>query len=196
MPSINSTQSKEQEPRLVGSRGQWIFPHQPVTNAEASRSSHVVSGIGTKDYCLLSMHNQGGMTPACVCHQVMSDSLWPSQGLCDPSGLLCPWDSPGKNTGVGCRSLPQGIFPTQGWNPCLPCCRQILYHWATGEPRMACRQASSPPSLLHTQPPPGLPWCLVNESSWTHPSSAESELPRGLRLCISASFESDSNAKF
>ena len=30
--------------------------------------------------------------------------------------LLCPWDFLGKNTGVGCRFLLQGIFPTQGWN--------------------------------------------------------------------------------
>ena len=41
--------------------------------------------------------------------------------------LLCPWDSPGKNTGVGCHALLQGIFPTQGLNPGLPHCRQILY---------------------------------------------------------------------
>ena len=41
-----------------------------------------------------------------------SDSLRP-QGL-QPARLLCPWDSPGKNTGVGSRSLLQGIFPTQG----------------------------------------------------------------------------------
>ena len=39
--------------------------------------------------------------------------------LCDPHGLLCPWDSPGKDTGVGCHFLLQGIFPTQGWNLCL-----------------------------------------------------------------------------
>ena len=32
---------------------------------------------------------------------------------------LCPWDFPGKNTGGGCHSLFQGIFPTQGSNPCL-----------------------------------------------------------------------------
>ena len=32
------------------------------------------------------------------------------------SRLLCPWDSPGKNTGVGCHFLLQGIFPTQGSN--------------------------------------------------------------------------------
>ena len=37
--------------------------------------------------------------------------------------LLCPWDCPGKNTGVGCHALLQGIFPTQGLNP-----GQILYH--------------------------------------------------------------------
>ena len=33
--------------------------------------------------------------------------------------LLHPWDSPGKNTGVGCHALLQGIFPTQGLNPHL-----------------------------------------------------------------------------
>ena len=36
-----------------------------------------------------------------------------------PSRCLCPWDSPGKNTGVGCSNLLQGIFPTQGLNPGL-----------------------------------------------------------------------------
>ena len=73
-----------------------------------------------------------------------------------PTRLLCPWDSPGKNTGVGhvwqkplqyckvislqlikikekkkntgvgCHFLLQGIFPTQGLNPGLPHCRQTL----------------------------------------------------------------------
>ena len=52
--------------------------------------------------------------------------------LCDPmdlklSRLLCPWDSPGKNTGVGSLSLLQGNFPTQGLNPGLLHCRWILY---------------------------------------------------------------------
>ena len=48
--------------------------------------------------------------------------------LCDPHGLtrlLCQWDSPGKNTGVGCHSLLQGIFPTQGSNLRL----WHLLHW-------------------------------------------------------------------
>ena len=50
-----------------------------------------------------------------------------------PARLLCPWDSPGKNPGVGCHRLLQGIFLIQGLNPGLLHCRQILYHWATGE---------------------------------------------------------------
>ena len=44
-----------------------------------------------------------------------------------PARLLCPWDSPGQNTGVGCHFLLLGIFPTQGLNPGLLHCRQILY---------------------------------------------------------------------
>ena len=38
-----------------------------------------------------------------------------------------PWDFPGKNAGVGCRFLLQGIFLTQGSNPGLLHCRQTLY---------------------------------------------------------------------
>ena len=48
--------------------------------------------------------------------------------------LLCPWDSPGKNAGVGCHALLQGIFLTQGLNQGplhLRLCRRILYCWAT-----------------------------------------------------------------
>ena len=36
-----------------------------------------------------------------------------------PTSLLCPWDVPGKNTGVGCHFLIQDIFQTQGLNPYL-----------------------------------------------------------------------------
>jgi len=47
---------------------------------------------------------------------------------CSPPGSSVHEDSPGKNTGVGCHALLQGIFSTQGANPSLPHCRQILYH--------------------------------------------------------------------
>ena len=48
---------------------------------------------------------------------VIFDSLRPNGLL--PTSLLPPWDSPGKNTEVGCHFLLQGIFLTQGLNPCL-----------------------------------------------------------------------------
>ena len=51
---------------------------------------------------------------ACSVTSVVSDTLRPS-GLW-PARLLCSWDSPGKNSGVGCHALLQGIFPTLGLN--------------------------------------------------------------------------------
>ena len=52
-------------------------------------------------------------------------------------GLYSPWNSPGQNTGVGSFSLLQGIFPTQGSNPGLPHCRQVLYQLShRGSPRI------------------------------------------------------------
>ena len=70
---------------------------------------------------------------ACVLScSVLSDSLWPS-GL-QPTRLLCPWDFPGKNTGVGCFFLLHGIFPAQGSNTrhLISCTgQQILYHCTT-----------------------------------------------------------------
>ena len=63
-------------------------------------------------------------------HSVMSDSLWPHE-------LYSPWNSPGQNTGMGNLSLLQGIFPTQGSNPGLLHCRQILYQLShQGSPRI------------------------------------------------------------
>ena len=47
-------------------------------------------------------------------------TLWTQWTLWSAS-LLCPWDSPGKNTRVGCRALLQGIFLTQGSTMCLLC---------------------------------------------------------------------------
>ena len=77
---------------------------------------------------------------------VMSDSLWP-HGL-QPARLFCPWDSPGKNTGVDCHALLQGIFLTQGSNPCL----LWLLHWQVGSLPLA---------------PPGDPsLCLCSYRNW------------------------------
>ena len=68
---------------------------------------------------------------------VVSDSLQSHKlGL---ARLLCPWNYPGKNTGVGSHSLLQGIFATQGLNPGLLRCRWILY---------CLHHQGSPPSHL------------------------------------------------
>ena len=78
------------------------------------------------------------------------DSVWP-HGL-QPTRLLCPWDSPGKNTGVDCHFLLQRIFLTQELNSGLLC----LLHW----------QAASLPLA-----PPGKPRCVDTESSFHFPVS-------------------------
>ena len=57
---------------------------------------------------------------------VVSDSLQAYE--LQHTGLLRPWDFPGKSTGVGCHFLLQRIFQTQGSNQGLPHCRQMLYH--------------------------------------------------------------------
>ena len=79
-----------------------------------------------------------------VSHSVVSDSLWPYE--LQPSRLLCPWNSPGKNTG--------GVSPrdllAQGSNPVLSHCRQILYHLShQGSPLWD--QFSSVQSLSHVR---------------------------------------------
>ena len=54
--------------------------------------------------------------------------------------LYSPWNSPGKNAGMGSCSLLQVIFPIQGSNPGLPHCRQILYHLShQGSPKCQTR---------------------------------------------------------
>ena len=76
--------------------------------------------------------------------------------------LLCPWDSPGKGTGVGGHAVLQGIFPTQGWNPGLLHYRWILYHLShQGRPsnKLKClslsrvRVFATPWTVAHQAPP-------------------------------------------
>ena len=92
-------------------------PHdqqQPSTETHMSDSMYLLHQIICVCVC------------ACVCMLVVSNSLQPYGR--QPARLLCPWDFSGKNTGVGCHALFQGIFLTQGWNLCLLC----LLHGQTG----------------------------------------------------------------
>ena len=79
---------------------------------------------------------------------------------CSPSRLLRPWNSPGENTGVGCHSLLQRIFPTQGltqqtldpaqsshwWTDPFFLCRHILKGLAREHPHT--HHLDSPRSML------------------------------------------------
>ena len=68
----------------------------------------------------------------CLFLSCISDFLW-------AHGPYSPWNSPGRSTGVGSLSLLQGIFPTQGWNPGLPHCRQILYQLSLKGSLLLCK---------------------------------------------------------
>ena len=54
----------------------------------------------------------------CVCVCVRAQ-WWPAFHGLWPASLLCPWNFPGKNTGMGCRYLLERIFPIQGSDPGL-----------------------------------------------------------------------------
>ena len=89
-------------------------------NAERSASSK--DALGPKRSRQNPLENSLGPTKESESESpsVVSDFL-------RPRGLYSPWNSLGQNTGVGSLSLLQGILPTQGSNPGLPHCRQILY---------------------------------------------------------------------
>ena len=69
----------------------------------------------------------------CVCAKSLHSCLTLRPHGLKPARLLCPWDSPGKNAGVGCHALLQGIFPAQESNPCL----LPLPHWLAGSLQLA-----------------------------------------------------------
>ena len=108
-----------------------------------SKSHPIVSSGGLKVSYWYTVFTLRGLDSWCEQRQVkwsesrsvVSDSLW-------PHGLYSLWNSPGQNTGVGSLSLLQGIFPTQGSNPGLLHCRQILFQLShKGSPRIPERVA-------------------------------------------------------
>ena len=76
-------------------------------------------------------------------------------GLEGAARLLCPWNSPGENTGVGCHYLLQGIFPTQGSNlGLLRYGRQMLSclsRQGSPERSFGVRFCAWSPGLVYTQ---------------------------------------------
>ena len=81
--------------------------------------------------------------------------------LCDPMDYVaCQWNSPGKNIGVGCHALLQGIFLTQGSNLCL----LYLLHWQMG-PLLGPIAPSGKPITWKGQGSPSV-WLVFNLWSW------------------------------
>ena len=112
---------------------------------------------------------------------VLSDSL-------RPHGLYSPWNSPGQNTGVGSLSLLQGIILTQGSNPGLPHCRQILYQLLLLSHFSCVWLCVTPPG----SPVPGilqartLEWVAISFSNawkwkWSRSVVSDPQRPHGLQ---------------
>ena len=87
--------------------------------------------------------------------------------MLQPARLLCPWHTPGKNTGMGCHFLLQGIFPTQETNPGLLHCWQRLLPsgrpWAIREVQkreLPC-ESESHVRLFVT------PWTIIYQAPWS-----------------------------
>ena len=85
----------------------------------------------------------------------MSDSCDPMD--CSPPGSSCPWDSPGKNTRVGCHFLLQGIIPAQGSNP-------GILHYQTGSLPLA--PPGKPPLATMLIINPLSPLTGITDSMW------------------------------
>ena len=96
---------------------------------------------------------------------VSAQSLQPcptlrAHGL-EPARLLCPEDSPGKDTGVGCQTLLQGIIPTQGWRLWLLHCRRVRSRGALRE--ALCVRACSVTSLASNSS--ASPWTVALQAT-------------------------------
>ena len=99
----------------------WVCVCEWVT--QDSSSNHFAIHLKLTQHCTLTFF-------FFLSRLVVSDSL-------RPHGLYSAWNSPDQNTGVGSLSLLQAIFSTQGSNPGLLHCRQILYQLShKGSPRI------------------------------------------------------------
>ena len=94
----------------VGKSRTWLKQLSKAQNKVNIGLSHVVEVIKVS-CCLLHL-------------SVMSNSFRPHE--LQPARLLCPWDSSGKNTGIGCHAFLQGTFPTQESN------QPLLSSWTVG----------------------------------------------------------------
>ena len=104
----------------LGMRPCWSTQPQPSQPRAEQRCRQPVDSL--RDICAFKP-----VSLVCCCLVAQScPTLLRPYGLY-PAGLLCPQDFPGKNTGVNCRFLLHGIFPTKGSNLHLLHCRWIFF---------------------------------------------------------------------
>ena len=107
-----------------------VISWHDFTVALSSNESEITSIPKLSQYYSLQAGHVFSKDVGCVCAckvaSVVSDFLQPYE--LQSGRLLCPWDSPGKDTRVGCHAFLQGIFLTQGSNLHL----LHLLHWQAG----------------------------------------------------------------
>ena len=103
--------------------------HLNIHNNFLTKDPHFHCTPGSVNYIASPVHSLPGETVQegswllrvthLVCYKVVVTVTQSCPTLCDSVDrrLLCPWNSPGKNTGVGCQFLLQGLSPIQGSNP-------------------------------------------------------------------------------
>ena len=134
--------------QAVGTPWEWGLPEEgPGTRdillliqmPSESQASTACSSEGSRDsYWSIRILLNWGSVSVAQSHSTLRPHGW------GPARLLHPWDFPGKNSGVGCYSLLQGIFLTQGSNLGLPHCQQTLLFWASRENWIGGTQAQTP----------------------------------------------------
>ena len=111
------------------------------------------------------------MTITVVRARVQSRTMdWSSLVTLGTVACQAPWDSPGKNIGVGCHFLLQGIFPTQESNPGLRHCRQTLYQLSyEGSPKCEAQVSSVQSSHSVVSDSLVTTWTEAHQAPWDSP---------------------------
>ena len=95
-----------------------------IQSLDSTYNRCIILKLGTRCNFVSCNQIHDGLTCVCVISHVCP---FATPLDCSLPGSSVHGDSPGKNTGVGCHALLQGIFPTQGSNPGILQCKQILY---------------------------------------------------------------------
>ena len=141
----SGSSSPDTGPQVCSTGRGWSFPRKAFIICDLGKST-ITCWATVKCLMLFWAPVQIWVSKSC---SVMSDSLGP-HGL-NTTRLLCSWNSSGKNTGVGCHFLLQGIFQMQGSNKGVLNCRQILL--STRKFSSVQSNSLQPHGLQHSRPP-------------------------------------------